>query len=176
MGSINGLLLERFLRFLPAAERGGLAGRSPARSGWGDSRGRSLSRLGDLALRGANFPALMPPAAAPAAPACWLLLARPCPPPSSRCAALCLRPFPCPAHTVAALAAAPPGATRTAAHAPARAAAASPALAVAAVAAVAAAAAPKTLCLAAKVDRLRHKSSAVPAMERHRLLRSKSGM
>ena len=89
---------------------------------------------------------------------------------------LCLRPFPCPAHTVAALAAAAPGATRTAAHAPARAAAASPALAVAAVAAVAAAAAPKTLCLAAKVDRLRHKSSAVPAMERHRLLRSKSGM
>ena len=75
---------------------------------------------------------------------------------------LCLRPFPCPAHTVAALAAAAPGATRTAAHAPARAAAASPALAVAAVAAVAAAAAPKTLCLAAKVDRLRHKSLRSP--------------
>ena len=89
--------MGRFLRFLPAAERGGLAGESAARSGWGASRGRSLRRLSGLVLQGTNFSTLMPPAAAPAAPACWLLLARPCPPPSSRCAALCLRPFPCPA-------------------------------------------------------------------------------
>ena len=115
----------------------------------------------------------MPPAAAPAAaPACWRVRVLVSSSLIEMCS-LCLRPFPCPAHTAAALAAAAPVATRAAAHAPPRAAAAPPALAVAA---VAAAAAPKTLCLAAKVDHFRHKSSVVPTMERHRLQRSKSGM